>query len=428
MTDTIFALATPPGRGAVAVLRISGPETADILSSLGADDLTPRRAGLRSLKDDRGGEIDQALVLRFIAPNSFSGEDLAELHLHGSLAVVEAMTERLLQLGLRLAEPGEFTRRAFENGKLDLTQAEAVADLIDAETGAQRDQALRQLAGALSRRYDDWRDRLIHVLAMLEAAVDFPDEELPEDVAGRALPGIDGLIADLDAALADGRRGERVRDGYRIALTGAPNAGKSSLFNALIGRDAAIVTPIAGTTRDIIEASLVLGGRKVLIADTAGLRDTDDVIEAEGVARARAWAEGADLTLLLSPVDEPMPVGPSGAWLIRTKGDLGIEAEAISVTTGQGVAALKDRLTEAVIAATTGDDFPVATQARHRSRLMQARDHLVRAGRNLAAEGASPELAAEDVRLSIRALEAITGRIDVESVLDVIFSSFCIGK
>lgn len=428
MTDTIFALATPPGRAAVAVLRISGPQTADILSSLGAGGLTPRRAGLRSLKDARGGEIDQALVLRFIAPNSFSGEDLAELHLHGGFAVVEAIVERLLQLGLRLAEPGEFTRRAFENGKLDLTQAEAVADLIDAETSAQRDQALRQLDGALSRRYDGWRNQLIHILAMLEAAVDFPDEELPENEAERALPGIDGLIADLEAALTDGQRGERIRTGFRIALTGAPNAGKSSLFNALIGRDAAIVTPIAGTTRDIIEASLVLGGRKVLIADTAGLRETDDIIEAEGVARARAWAEAADLTLLLSPVDEAMPDRPPGVWQIRTKADLGLEAGAVSTATGQGIPELIERLEAAVIAATTGDDFPVATQARHRGRLVEAHGHLLRARQNLGDSGASPELAAEDVRLAIRALEAITGRVDVESVLDVIFSSFCIGK
>ncbi len=428
MTDTIFAPATPPGRGAVAVLRISGPQTADILSSLGAGGLTPRRAGLRSLKDARGDEIDQALVLRFVAPNSFSGEDLAELHLHGGMAVVEAMIERLLQLGLRLAEPGEFTRRAFQNGKLDLTQAEAVADLIDAETSAQRGQALRQLQGALSRRYDDWRDQLIHILAMLEVAVDFPDEELPENVAERALPGIDGLIVDLEAALADGQRGERIRTGFRIALTGAPNAGKSSLFNALIGRDAAIVTPIAGTTRDIIEAPLVLGGRKVLIADTAGLRETDDIIEAEGVARARAWAEAADLTLLLSPVDEPMPNRPPGVWQVRTKADLGFEAGAVSATTGQGIPELIDRLAAAVIAATTGDDFPVATQARHRGRLVEAHGHLVRARQNLDHGGAASELAAEDVRLAIRTLEAITGRGDVESILDVIFSSFCIGK
>ena len=428
MTDTIFALATPPGRGAVAVIRISGPDTSEVLARLGAKDLQPRRSALRRVTDAAGHEIDQALILSFTAPASFTGEDVAELHLHGGLAVVDAMTAALLAQGLRLAEPGEFTRRAFQNGKLDLAQAEAVADLIDAETTAQRDQALRQLEGALSRRYDAWRDQLIHVLAMLEAAVDFPDEELPEDVAERARPGVQGLIADLDAALADGLRGGRIRDGFRIALTGAPNAGKSSLFNALVGRDAAIVTPIAGTTRDVIEASLVLGGRKVLIADTAGLRDTDDVIEAEGVSRARAWAEGADLTLLLVPADEAEPRDTSNLWLIRTKGDLVDAPQAISVATGQGLDALRDRLTAAVIEATSGADFPAATQERHRARLTAARQHLERALRHLGGPGLAPELAAEDVRLAIRSLEAVTGRIDVEAILDVIFSSFCNGK
>ena len=421
--DTIFALATPPGRGAVAVIRLSGPEAASALSILGAGRLEPRRASLRRLRDAKGDEIDQALVLWFEGPASFTGEDCAELHLHGGLAVVEAATAALLAAGLRLAEPGEFTRRAFQNGKLDLAQAEAVADLIEAETLAQRDQALKQLEGALSRRYEGWRDQLIHVLAMLEAAVDFPDEELPEDLADRARPGVDALIADLDAALADGRRGERIRDGFRIVLTGEPNAGKSSLFNALVGRDAAIVTPIAGTTRDVIEASLVLGGRKVLIADTAGLRDTDDIIEAEGVARARKWAEGADLILLLSPTSERAPVA-EGAWIVRTKADLLAEPGAVSATTGEGLDALQARLTEAVVAATSGSDFPAATQARHRGRLIEARGHLDRAHQNLEA----PELASEDVRLAIRSLEAVTGRVDVEAVLDVIFSSFCIGK
>lgn len=404
-------------------MRLSGPATASALSNLGVGRLEARRASLRRLIDAAGREIDQALVLWFEGPASFTGEDCAELHLHGGLAVVEATTEALLAAGLRLAEPGEFTRRAFQNGKLDLAQAEAVADLIEAETLAQRDQALKQLEGALSRRYEGWRDQLIHILAMLEAAVDFPDEELPEDVADRARPGVEALIADLDAALADSKRGERVRDGFRIALTGEPNAGKSSLFNAIVGRDAAIVTPIAGTTRDVIEASLVMGGRKVLIADTAGLRETDDVIEAEGVARARKWAEGADLILLLSPTDEPAPEN-DGVWVVRTKADLRDEPGAISATTGLGLDDLQARLTAAVVAATSGSDFPAATQARHRGRLVEARAHLDRARHHLEA----PELASEDVRLAIRSLEAVTGRVDVEAVLDVIFSSFCIGK
>lgn len=428
MTDTIFALATPPGRGAVAVIRLSGPMAGAALAALGAGSPKAREATLRRLRDADGTEIDQALVLWFPGPASFTGEDCAELHLHGGLAVVEAATAALLAAGLRLAEPGEFTRRAFQNGKLDLAQAEAVADLIDSETASQRDQALRQLQGALSRRYETWRDKLIHVLAMLEAAVDFPDEELPEDLGARARPGVQSLLSELDAALADGRRGERIRDGFRIALTGEPNAGKSSLFNALVGRDAAIVTPIAGTTRDVIEASLVLGGRKVLIADTAGLRDTDDIIEAEGVARARRWAEGADLALLLVPAVQPAPESIGDAWLIRTKGDLANDPAAVSVTSGQGMDALRTRLTDAVVAATSGSDFPAATQERHRARLMAARLRLKSALSRLDGPDPAPELASEDVRLAIRALEAVTGRVDVESVLDVIFSSFCIGK
>ena len=426
--DTIFALATPPGRGAVAVIRISGPATREALAALGVPALRPRQASLRRLSDASGAEIDEALVLWFEGPASFTGEDCAELHLHGGLAVVEAATAALLAAGLRLGEPGEFTRRAFQNGKLDLAQAEAVADLIESETTAQRDQALRQLQGALSRRYETWRDQLIHILAMLEAAVDFPDEELPEDLGARARPGVEALMADLDAALADGKRGERIRDGFRIALTGEPNAGKSSLFNALVGRDAAIVTPIAGTTRDVIEASLVLGGRKVLIADTAGLRDTDDIIEAEGVARARRWAERADLTLLLVPADQSAPAFIGDAWLIRTKGDLADDPAAISVATGQGLDTLRARLTDAVVAATSGSDFPAATQERHRARLIAARWHLERSLWRLDGPDMAPELASEDVRLAIRALEAVTGRVDVEAILDVIFSSFCIGK
>lgn len=432
MTDTIFALATAPGRGAVAVIRLSGPATQGALGQLGAHGLEARRASLRRLIDAAENEIDQALILWFPGPASFTGEDSAELHLHGGLAVIEAATQALLAAGLRLAEPGEFTRRAFQNGKLDLAQAEAVADLVEAETTAQREQALKQLQGALSHRYEAWRDQLVHVLAMLEAAVDFPDEELPEDLSGRARPGLDGLIADLDAALDDGKRGERIRDGFRIALTGAPNAGKSSLFNALVGRDAAIVTAIPGTTRDVIEATLVLAGRKVLIADTAGLRDTDDVIEAEGVARAQRWARDADLTLLLVPVTVSPAAGDvrDDLWLIRTQADAASPSppDAISVVTGQGLDALTERLESAVISATSGADFPAATQERHRARLTAARAHLERARHHLDGRDLAPELASEDVRLAIRALEAVTGRVDVESILDVIFSSFCIGK
>ena len=293
MTETIFALATAPGRAAVAVVRVSGPQAAAVLRALAAPLPAPRRAALRRLKADDGALLDEALVLWFPAPASFTGEDSAELHLHGGRASVEAVTAALAGHGLRLAEPGEFTRRAFQNGKLDLTQAEAIADLVDAETDGQRRQALGQLEGGLSARYADWRTRLIQALARLEAAVDFPDEDLPDALSAEVGRRVAELADELEAALLDDGRGERVREGFRVALVGAPNAGKSSLLNRLAGREAAIVTDVAGTTRDVIEVPAVIEGFKVLFADTAGLRDSTDPIEAEGVRRARAWAAAA---------------------------------------------------------------------------------------------------------------------------------------
>ena len=423
--DTIFALATPPGRGAVAVVRVSGPGSGEAVTALAGSLPRPRQASLRTLRNAEGATLDEALILWFVGPASFTGEDSAELHLHGGPAVVSSISQALLDLGIRPAEPGEFTRRAFENGKLDLTQAEAVADLIDAETQAQHAQALDQLGGALSRRYETWRSHLVGALAVLEAAIDFPDEEVPEDVADRAREPVALLISELEAALADAARGERVREGFRIALTGPPNAGKSTLFNALVGRDAAIVTPIAGTTRDVIEAQLTLGGYRVLLADTAGLRDTDDLVEREGVARARAWADTADLRLDLV-TDGDTAGGDARTWRIVTMADrlTAAPAGAISAVTGAGMAELRERLTAAVVAASTGTDFPPVTRERHRRRLEEALSHLRRAQVALV----EPELAAEDVRLAVRALEAVVGRVGSEDVLDLVFSSFCIGK
>ena len=290
MTDTIFAPATAAGRAAVAVVRLSGPGTRTAVRALSGRLPSARRASLRRLAAADGQPIDEALVLWFPAPASYTGEDCAEFHVHGGQAVAGALVEALSALGLRLAEPGEFTRRAFEHGKLDLAQAEGVADLIDAETEAQRRQALAQLGGRLSDVQARWRDGLTRASAMLEAAVDFPDEELPGDVAGRARPILEILVGELEAAAADVARGEQVREGFRIALLGAPNAGKSTLLNVLAGREAAIVSATPGTTRDIIEVPLVLGGYKVILADTAGLRATNDEIEAEGVRRAEGWS------------------------------------------------------------------------------------------------------------------------------------------
>jgi len=280
MRDTIFAPATASGRAAIAVVRLTGPRTEVALRTLAGGLPPPRRASVRRLFAPTGAEIDRALVLWFPGPASYTGEDAAEFHVHGGRAVVGALLEALYAIGLRLAEPGEFTRRAFEGGKLDLTQAEGVADLIDAETEAQRRQALEQLGGRLSQAQADWTEALVEALAMLEAAVDFPDEEVPQDVALRARPALERLITELERVAADAERGERVREGYRIALIGAPNAGKSTLLNALAKREAAIVTATPGTTRDIIEVPMVLAGYKALAADTACLRETGDKVEA----------------------------------------------------------------------------------------------------------------------------------------------------
>jgi tRNA modification GTPase len=446
--DTIFALATAPGRSAVAVIRLSGPATAEALAGIGAGGLKPRRASLRALRGGPGGAvIDQALVLWFEGPASFTGEDSAELHVHGGRAVVEAVSAALIDAGLRPAEPGEFTRRAFQNGKLDLAQAEAVADLVDAETEAQRRQALDQLDGALGRRYEAWRLEIVELLALLEAEIDFPDEDIPGGLSARVGPRVERLQAELAEALAGGERGDRIREGYRIALIGAPNAGKSSLFNRLVGREAAIVTATAGTTRDIIEQALDLEGYKVLLADMAGVRETEHEIEAEGVRRARAWADRAALRLwVVDAADagegwrDAADLVRSGDLLILNKCDVGAAGEGaalgwaeargaevvrLSASTGEGLDRLSTTLHAKVSSALSGAEFPAITRARHRARLQEARASLVRA---TGALELGPELAAEDLRLAARALGRVAGRIDPEDVLDVVFASFCIGK
>ncbi len=443
MTDTIFAPATAAGRAAVAVVRISGPDTQRVLKALARRLPAPRVAGLRRLAH-AGATLDEALVLWFPGPGSYTGEDAAEFHLHGGPAVVDAVIEALSAAGLRLAEPGEFTRRAFEHGRLDLAQAEAVADLIDAETKAQSAQALAQLGGALTKRYDAWRGALIEALAQLEAAIDFPDEELPEDVASGALAPLERLRRELAAALGDADRGRRIREGYRVAIIGAPNAGKSTLLNALAGRDAAIVTPIAGTTRDVIEVPLILAGYKILLADMAGLRDTADVVEAEGVRRARAWAEDADLRLWV--VDASRSDGEwrhaadlvrPGDLLVLNKSDLppgadaaaveGSERLAISLSDPAGAQPARAWLEARLIRDLAAAEFPAATRLRHGQHLVEALGHVDRALVGLATHHEA-ELAAEDVRLAARSLARVTGAIDAEQILDRVFSSFCIGK
>ena len=446
MTDTIFALATAAGRAAVAILRISGTRARETLSHLAGAAPAPRKATLAILRDASGAEMDRALVLWFPGPRSYTGEDCAELHLHGGVGVVDSVTATLLTLGLRLAEPGEFTRRAFENGKLDLSQAEAVADLVDAQSAVQARQALGQLEGRLGARYQAWREDLLESLARLEAAVDFADEPVPPEIAQEARETLTRMTASLEAALEDAPRGRRVREGYKVAVIGAPNAGKSSLINKLTGREVAIVTPIAGTTRDVIEAQMTMAGYQVLLADTAGLRTTGDIIELEGVRRARSWAERADLRLwvvdratgdgawriaedLVRPGDicllnkaDLVPGSDAGGAreAAMDRGATVLETSVLSDGVGPLAALLADRVARDLSSA----DFPAATRERHTLVLREARDHLVRALDQLG----EPELAAEDVRLGARALARITGRIDAEDILGRVFSTFCIGK
>ncbi len=439
--DTIVALASGAGHAGVAVIRLSGPQAGATLQALTVRDLPkPRCATREAFCDPRTGvSLDDGLALWFPGPASFTGEDVAELHVHGGPAVIAAVIDACLsQPDVRIAVPGEYTRRAFENGKLDLAEAEGLADLVDAETEGQRRQALRQRRGALSSVYEAWRARLIEAAALIEAEIDFPDEDLPGELSRRAGPLLHALVADMDAHLNDAHRGERIRDGYRIAIIGPPNAGKSSLLNALAKREAAIVSDIPGTTRDVVEVRLVLAGYPVWIADTAGLREAADAIEAEGVRRALARAEEADLRIGVVEAGQDVPaaisavLGP-GDLLVRSKLDLlGSAAAAgetqavhVSATTGEGLAELHDRLEARVAEALGREEAPVLTRARHRRLVEEARAALMRA---VPALDQGPELAAEDVRVAADQIGRLTGRIDVEDLLGEIFSSFCIGK
>ena len=440
---TIFALATPPGRSGVAVVRISGPGAGPSLQLMTGSPLpVPRMAVRRSVRDPGTGEmLDSALILWFSGPASFTGEDVAELHLHGGRAVIAAVMQALASLpGLRLAEPGEFTRRAFLAGKMDLTAVEGLADLIDAETEAQRRQALRQMGGALAVLYEGWRSRLLRVLAHAEAIIDFPDEDMPEETNDHLRAEATALLEEIEGHLGDSRRGERLREGVRIAIIGPANAGKSSLLNWLAGRDAAIVSAVAGTTRDVIEVHLDLGGYPVLLADTAGLRETTDALEEEGIRRARLWARQADYRILLldgarldalqmaAHIEQENP-----SLVVINKSDLmiswptGATTEntelAISVKSGQGMADFLARLEQEVGRLAAPGEMPALTRMRHRMAVESARDSL-----NRFLVAASPDLAAEDLRLAVREIGRITGRVDVEDLLDVIFRDFCLGK
>jgi tRNA modification GTPase len=433
---TIYALSTAPGRAGVAVIRVSGPEAGHALSALtGGPPPAPRVATRVRLRDAEGRQIDEGLILHFASPASFTGEDVAEFHIHGGRATVGAVLSALGVLGLRPAEAGEFTRRAVENGKLDLTQAEAIADLVDAETDAQRRQALRQYDGALAALYEGWRADLIRAGAWAEAAIDFSDEELPTDTFTRVRAGITEILEQLRKHLNDSRRGEVLREGLHLTIIGPPNAGKSSLINALARRDVAIVAETAGTTRDVIEVRMDLGGYPVILADTAGLRAASEAIEAEGVRRALARAEEADLVLLLldGSAANPftgLPPNTRGDLVVFNKSDLpwptGRDGLPISLKTGDGMDALINALTAKVRERLDQpNEAPLLTRARHRHALEDAARSLEQA---LTAQDDQPELMAEDLRLALRALGRLTGRVDIEELLDVVFKDFCIGK
>ncbi|WND03673.1 tRNA uridine-5-carboxymethylaminomethyl(34) synthesis GTPase MnmE [Temperatibacter marinus] len=448
---TIYALSSGAGTAGVAVIRLSGPDSFEALTTLtGRHDFEPRVATLCKLKDpDDRSHLDHALALPFKEPYSFTGEDVVELHIHGGRAVTEGVLSTLHKnKSLRMAEPGEFTRRAFENGKMDLTEAEGLNDLIHAQTAAQRQLALRQMDGALRHLYEGWRRDLVSLLAHLEADIDFPDEDLPEGVAEAARPKIRTLCSDLKGHLDDNNKGQALRNGFTIVILGAPNAGKSSLMNALAQSDVAIVSDEAGTTRDAIEVNLDLGGYPVRFIDTAGIRENAGKVESEGIKRALNKAEQAHLKLITIRADEWPDVSRETLELIddrsfvvfsqSDKADLDpamfhvkhpslrpVEVTTTSSVTQQGISDLLEKVERYSVAQMEINEAPILTRMRHRTALEECISHLERFDQSATLDAV---LAAEDVRMAARCLGSITGLIDVEELLDVIFSDFCIGK
>jgi tRNA modification GTPase len=429
--STIFALSSGAGRAGIAVIRLSGPRVRDVVAAMAAPLPAARKASVRWLKRaSDGAPLDQALVLWLPGPGSFTGEDCAEFHVHGGRAVVAGVLAALASFeGLRLAEPGEFTRRAFEHGRLDLTAAEGLADLIDAETEAQRTQALRQMGGGLAEAAERWRADIVTAMGLVEAAIDFSDEgDVSERAVSQARAIIAGLQGQLEAALADGRRGEILRDGFRVVIAGPPNAGKSSLLNALARRDVAIVSDEPGTTRDVVEVRLDVGGVPVLVMDTAGIRDAPGKVEREGVRRSLARAQDADLVLWVVDGSGGHVALPGAFAKVVNKADLIAEGGArdslrIAALTGAGLDALLALIGDR---AGAGSREPaLITQVRHRA-LIEAAAGACR--QFLDGEQSESELRAEDLRQAAHALGKLTGRVDVEEVLGEIFGRFCIGK
>ncbi|MCK1540669.1 tRNA uridine-5-carboxymethylaminomethyl(34) synthesis GTPase MnmE [Bradyrhizobium sp. 147] len=447
--QTIFALSSGRPPSAIAVVRVSGPRAGLALTTLAGELPAPRHASRRLLRDATGQPIDDAVVLWFPGPASATGEDVAEFHVHGGRAVLSALLAAISAIpNTRAAEPGEFTRRAFENGKLDLTEAEGLDDLIHADTERQRRQALRQLQGLLGNRARDWRERIIEASALIEAGIDFSDEgDVPAELLAPAVKAIGALHGEIAGVIAAQGQAERLRDGLVVAIAGEPNVGKSTLINQLARREVAIVSPYAGTTRDVIEVQLDLDGYPVTLIDTAGIRETDDPVEQEGVRRARARAEDADLVLWLvegSQTIDPDATrllrkagggnGPPGGsiWIVRNKVDLGGGGEAgghgdfaISASQGDGIPQLVDALVQFASEFFGSSEGALVTRARQRELLRQAADSL-RRSLELVEEG--EELAAEELRGAAYALGRLLGRVDVEDVLGAIFQKFCIGK
>ena len=460
MQETIFALSTPQGVSGVAVMRVSGGHAFDVVRAITKKDLPPfRQASLRTLYDPRSQSkadhesvIDRAVVLCFEGPHSFTGEDVAELHIHGSRAVIESLSEILASLDhVRMAEPGEFTRRAFEQGKMDLTEAEAIQDLIHAETSYQRQQALMQMDGALASLYHGWADELAKALAHCEAVLDFPDEDVPDEESLKILPAVASIAKEMEEHLHDNRRGERLRDGIHVALVGAPNAGKSSLINHLAQRDVAIVSDIAGTTRDVLDVHLDIGGYPLILSDTAGLRPSElsektaqDSIELEGIKRALDKARQADITILLLDGNSDALDNDTMSLRQTLSNTISVLNKSDSISSGMKTSLDETKLDPVFISVKTGENMqglldallakveelyaisretPSLTRQRHRTYLEESLACLQQAG-----EETSPELLAESLRMALRSLGRITGRVDVEDLLDIIFRDFCIGK
>jgi tRNA modification GTPase len=427
--DTIFALATAQGKAGVSIVRISGPDAENALNALSSLPVPTGRPSVRSLVGKDGTHIDEAMVLRFAKPHSFTGEDVVELHVHGSIAVVQAVLRELSTIqNLRHADAGEFTRRALENNRMDISKVEGLADLIDSETEAQRMQALRVLSGELGKLTNYWRDKLVCAASLIEATIDFADEEVPVDVTDEVIDIIIKIRDSITKEINGSVIAERVRSGFEVAIVGAPNLGKSTLLNALAGREAAITSEIAGTTRDVIEVRMDLGGVPVTLLDTAGIRETTDVVEGIGVSRALDRASVADAIVYLYDDTSQLAAfeGDEAVIRLRAKDDVGDYLDGISGHTGNGIEDLIQKLTQRF-----GDmtrDVGIATRERHRIAMHEALVHLLNAESIVRQGPEMYDIGAEELRISCRVLDTLIGRVDVESLLDEIFSSFCIGK